>query len=519
MLQHSGGVETKQNFGFINMIAQTNTKPQDRILYTHKQIIAHVREIPVNKDIGFSKPIKATFLTILETYDGHKGYTQEKVAKIAEQRGLQRSAIQKHTKKLHELGLLIKQADKDQYGDIANRYIPNKVKILEWWKAKTLSERDMRDKKQAALVIERRNERLNPKKNTPPTNTPLSINKAQLKRSNSEPRFSPQEPKCYPSREAVFNDKQALEWVDPVFGLLFHRKADASDFKKAIGYVKGNSLLALIKDAVSKGAKYTDDLIKQAKDYCISLRKKKTKHVGANHIPPIYVTEPTKGYDFPLVIKNTNGTIRCERYYAVFEDKVNAHIEIIKNDFDYGCISEEHMQRAISQLQEGSTMIKKYKVVTRGITRQELEEHNQEMYDEAIKNDDYGDCTPIELENYLLRDGKLTEDNIKVLLHLTSIADPKTGFYKATYEDISLATGVAKHTVKETICDKCHDIDVGDFHVKFTAADDFEVLKSTDVFECHAFFAKNWEVVEIKPSTVEEILEMRRQGELARRRS
>ena len=330
------------------MIAQTNTKPQDRILYTHKQIIAHVREIPVNKDSGFTSTVKKTFLTILDTLDGHLGYTQEKVANIAEQRGLKKRAIQNHTSALNELGLLIKQEDKDRYGQIENRYIPNKAKILEWWNAKTLSERDIREKKQAALVHERHN----PKKNAPLICTPFSINKDQLKRSNSEPRFSSQEPKCYPSREAVFNDKQALEWVDPVFGLLFHRKADASDFKKAIGYVKGNSLLAIIKDAVSKGAKYTDDLIKQAKDYCISLRKKKTKHVGANHIPPTYVIKPTKGYDHPLIIKNANGSIRCERYYANHDDKVNAHIEIIKNDFDYGCISEKHMQRVISQLEK-----------------------------------------------------------------------------------------------------------------------------------------------------------------------
>ena len=90
-------------------------------------------------------------------------------------------------------------------------------------------------------------------------------------------------------------------------------------------------------------------------------------------------------------------------------------------------------------------MLKKYKIVNLAANAAEIAAYNKELEDEKANSadDEYYDVE----RDY----NPITEEQQAVLFHIQSIADPLTGFYTQTFDEIALSGGFTKNVVKDAV--------------------------------------------------------------------
>lgn len=104
-------------------------------------------------------------------------------------------------------------------------------------------------------------------------------------------------------------------------------------------------------------------------------------------------------------------------------------------------------------------MLKKYKIVNLAANAAEIAAYNKIMEDEKANsaNDVYYNVE---------RDYKpVTEDQQSILFYIQGIADPMTGFYTQSFDEIALGGGFDKTLVKNTV-QQLNDTDFGVITVK-----------------------------------------------------
>lgn len=123
-------------------------------------------------------------------------------------------------------------------------------------------------------------------------------------------------------------------------------------------------------------------------------------------------------------------------------------------------------------------MLKKYKIVNLDANADEIAAYNKDVEDEKANsaNDEYYDVE----RDY----NPITEEQQAVLFHIQSIADPKTGFYTQTFDEIAVSGGFTKNVVKDAV-QQLTDTDLGVITVKMDRLNKklIDVIDSPDFLE------------------------------------